>query len=235
MVNTKELLIDIQKMIDKKIKNGEATSALKKEKEQRELERKRAEEEYKKEVALEKEHEKKIRGKEQEIEAIKAKIVNDNKKLNDVKTNKEYKALLSEIEGYDKEIGILEEEILELMDQTDDVKKKIIEAQEDFKKIDADFQQKVDDLASRITASQQEGTAMTAMLKEKVQSLPSDVRHELGRLTARNARAVVAVIDGVCQGCFQTLPPQEYIQLKVSSEPDRCSNCNRYIYVPVSS
>ncbi len=235
MVNVKETLIQVQEMIDAKVKNAENITRLKEEKKELEEERTAAEEEYKLEVALEKEHEKKIRAKEQEIEAIKTKIVNNNVKLNDVKTNKEYKALLSEIDTYNENIGAIEEEILVLMDQTEGVKKKIVQADEEFKRIDASFKQRVETLTANISSAQAEGVKMTNTMKEKVQSLPSDVRHELGRLTSRNPRAVVQVIDGVCQGCFQALPPQEFIELKLSSDADRCHNCNRYIYVPATT
>jgi len=41
---------------------------------------------------------------------------------------------------------------------------------------------------------------------------------------------MVRVIDGICQGCFQSIPPQDFIELKVATEPTTCNNCQRFIY-----
>ena len=63
------------------------------------------------------------RKKEKELEADKDKIKKFEAKLYEVKTNKEYQALLKEIEAAKAANDKTEEDILVLMDKVEDIKK----------------------------------------------------------------------------------------------------------------
>ncbi|EKD38700.1 MAG: hypothetical protein ACD_75C00638G0001, partial [uncultured bacterium] len=46
----------------------------------------------------------------------------------------------------------------------------------------------------------------------------------------RNGKAVVNVVDGVCQGCFMAIPPQLYNQLLRGDQLLECPTCQRMIH-----
>ena len=46
----------------------------------------------------------------------------------------------------------------------------------------------------------------------------------------RNGLAIVNVLDGVCQGCFMNLPPQQYNMLLRGDKLLDCPSCQRMIY-----
>jgi hypothetical protein len=46
----------------------------------------------------------------------------------------------------------------------------------------------------------------------------------------RNGRAVVGVVNGVCQGCFMNIPPQQFNDLLKGERMLFCPTCNRILY-----
>ena len=92
-----------------------------------------AEEEYKNNETVLKETQKTIRTKEGALNDEMEHLKKTQVKLNVVKTNKEYSAVLSEIESIKKNKDKFEEEIIILLDTTELIKKKINESK---KKVD---------------------------------------------------------------------------------------------------
>ncbi len=70
-------------------------------------------------------NQKKRRELEGEVKGIREQTAKFKRQLNDVKTNKEYSALLKEIEETDQKIARIEEEILNEMIAADDIEKEI--------------------------------------------------------------------------------------------------------------
>jgi len=50
------------------------------------------------------------------------------------------------------------------------------------------------------------------------------------KLLEKYPRAVAPVIDGVCYGCFVTLPTSIVIRMNKNEEVAICPNCGRFIY-----
>lgn len=72
-----------------------------------------------------------------------------------------------------------------------------------------------------------------AAIEEKIGDLEADlnpeVRTRYGRLSSAMTRAVVPAINGVCYGCFVSVPTA------VASDPDEqklsaCDHCGRFLY-----
>ncbi|MGC8976875.1 MAG: zinc ribbon domain-containing protein, partial [Candidatus Ratteibacteria bacterium] len=76
--------------------------------------------------------------KELEIKSYEEEKNNLNKKLDSVKTNKEYEALLIEIANIKKKISDIEEEVLILMEKEDEITKKEKMLQVELKRIKDD-------------------------------------------------------------------------------------------------
>jgi uncharacterized protein len=152
-------------------------------------------------------------------------------KLHEVKTNKEYQAVLKEIEGMEKKNGEIEESILVLLDEVDAGRavakakeKEQSEEQGRYETRRKDLQRQLDAIASELQKRQEDGEALR-------KNIPPDLlkKYEAIR-NIRNGLAVVSVWKEVCDGCHMNIPPQMYNELHTSNEMLLCPQCNRIIY-----
>lgn len=169
--------------------------------------------------------------KEIDLVAQEEKLVKLKSRTTEIKTNKEYHALLAEIEAAKGVKGDLEEALLLLMDQVDQVKvevderKKLVEAEE--KQAAAEQKRLEDELASIGDGLKQ----VEEKLKEAEGRLPSRLLKEFHHLRSlRGGLAVVAVKDGACQGCRLAVPPQLYADVRKNEKVLSCTYCQRFLY-----
>jgi uncharacterized protein len=171
------------------------------------------------------------RRKEQELEAEKEKIKKSQAKLLDVKTNKEYQALLKETETAQAANDKTEEEIILLLERIEDLKR---EHQE---------------LSSRLTSRQKEISIDKRQIEEEMKSIDDVVdvlktekekflehldkeliqRYEV-LIERRVGVAVVSARNGVCLGCYMNIPPQLFIEVTKNCQLITCPSCNRIFY-----
>lgn len=171
------------------------------------------------------------RRKEKELETEKDKIKKAQGKLYEVKTNKEYQALLKEIESAQAGNDKTEEEIIVLLERIEDLKREH------------------EELSSRLSIKQQEIAAEKKQIEEEMKSvddvtevlkkekqqllehLDNDViqRYEV-LIERRGGIAVVSARNGVCLGCYMNIPPQLFIEVTKNCEFITCPSCNRIFY-----
>ena len=231
MIEELETLCQVQK-IDTKIMENEKKRALGPQRIE-ELERGIGEAKEKLERGKEviEELEKERRRKEQELEAEKTQVKKSETKLSEVKTNKEYQAMLKEIEAARTANDKTEEELLVLLERIEELKK--------------DYQAAVKDLAK----SEKEAAEETKRLEKEIRTVDgivSKLREDRGRLLSgvsgdmkaryailiekRAGLAVVNVKNGTCLGCFMNIPPQLFIEVMKNNKFITCPSCNRIFY-----
>ncbi|TET19044.1 MAG: hypothetical protein E3J78_05710 [Candidatus Cloacimonadota bacterium] len=67
--------------------------------------------------------------------------------------------------------------------------------------------------------------------REKVKKgLEVILSNKYERLSKRYGKAIVPVIDGICYGCFVTLPSAFVVRKNKNEEVSTCQNCGRFIY-----
>jgi len=171
------------------------------------------------------------RERESELKAGQEKLRKARERLLEVKTNKEYQAILTEIETLEQANGRIEEEILVLYDRIDEKKGALKIHEKEFTAIHANYEaerKKIDEeLASLDGALQEQKARFEALVK----NLEPDLRRRYEMIKARrNGIAIVAVRRGICSGCHMNLPPQLYNELQRSDQILCCPNCNRILY-----
>lgn len=152
-------------------------------------------------------------------------------RLNDVKTNKEYNAILKEIEGMEKKNGEIEETVIALLDEIDAnrtaLKEKERELTEEQVRYEAKrkvLQAELASIDSEMQEQLEKGDALRAMV-------PHPLLKKYETIKAMNkGLAVVSVWKEVCNGCYMNIPPQMYNELHSSEELFFCPQCNRIIY-----
>lgn len=168
---------------------------------------------------------------EREVEVIRDHIAKDKGKLPAVKTNVEYRAILKELESYEKKIRDIEDRQLEFMEKLDSVQsaRKGIE-------------DRVKEEEKRVKAAVEEKESAVSHLKKVVETLNAERASIVGDvsssvlstyekiLKAREGLGVTKIKDRLCSGCNQMVPPQLYYQIKSSDEIFKCPHCSRFLY-----
>jgi len=173
-----------------------------------------------------------VRLKEKDVEVQQSQRQKLEAKLYEVKTNKEYSALLTEIETAKAEKGRLEEEILALMELGERLTPEIAEA-------DSRHRRQTEEAATQERAATEELRALEADLqvarteRESLErDIPRDLRDQYTRLLKGRAGLAVALVgaNGICGGCRVTLTPQRFQEVRHSTQILTCESCGRILY-----
>jgi len=171
------------------------------------------------------------REKETELKTGQDKLRKARERLQEVKTNKEYQAMLTEIDTIEQTNGKMEEEILVLYDRIDERKGALKTHEKEFEQVRVTFEverKKIDEEIATLDGALQEQKARFDAL---IGNLEPDLRRRYEMIKVRrNGIAIVAVRKGICSGCNMNIPPQLYNDIQRSEQIHCCPNCNRILY-----
>lgn len=168
---------------------------------------------------------------EQEVQRENDHMVKSKEKLLGVKTNKEYSALLGEIDTAKNKIAILEDGELEVMESLEEMEQKVPGLKADFNENEQEFQEykkKKEAEAARMKEELETKMNVRADICASIE--PKWVKHYDKVVNLRGEQAVVWLKTDSCPGCNQTLLPQMVIEVKVGKEIQQCQHCNRILY-----
>ncbi len=175
--------------------------------------------------------EKKRRDKERELDEINEKIRKLKARTTDIKTNKEYQALLKEIETAEKERNALEDEILNIMEEIETSSKQI---KLEESKLGSE-KDKVDAYREKLKSEVSEAEKELLALREERTKIVDSIDKELYSLYMRliesgKGIAVAEAKEEVCQGCNMNIPPQLFVEIKRNEEILQCPQCHRILF-----
>jgi predicted nucleic acid-binding Zn-ribbon protein len=150
----------------------------------------------------------------------------------DVKTNKEYSALLHEIEGVKNKIDQYETEILELMETSEALEEDIRQGQEKLREQEAEAEGRKKDQRETLDQMQKRLAGLREDQKRLSLEIEPDWVSEYRRIKAARGTAVAGLNGKSCGGCHQTLLPKLVHAVKHDDEIKTCPNCNRILFVP---
>ena len=154
--------------------------------------------------------------------------------LDNVRNNREFDNLSKEIEFQGLEIEFAEKKIREFNEAIDKKKKDIVELKERMEGRKADLSQKKGELDQIIAETKQ----TEENLREKAKKLESVIEPRLLnafkriRKGARNGLAVVYIQRDACGGCFNKIPPQKQLDIKLRKKIIVCEYCGRIMIDP---
>lgn len=154
--------------------------------------------------------------------------------LDNVRNNREFDNLSKEIEFQGLEIEFSEKKIREFGEAIEAKKKDITELSEKLEGRKADLVQKKSELDQIISETKQD----EEKLREKAKKLETMIEPRLLtafkriRKGARNGLAVVCVQRGACGGCFNKIPPQKQLDIKLHKKIIVCEYCGRIMIDP---
>ncbi|MGB4704598.1 MAG: C4-type zinc ribbon domain-containing protein [Candidatus Saccharicenans sp.] len=176
-------------------------------------------------------NQKKRRELEAEVKDLKAQVSKFKKQLNEVKNNKEYTALLKEIQEAQDKIDRLEEEIIKELLAADEIEEEIRQATLNQKNEEQHLRQEIEALQQRKLRLEQE---KSLLLKQKEELLPTIPREQLQLYLSiarkRGGIAISRVTDEFCSMCQVRIRPQMLNEIRDRSKIHLCESCGRILY-----
>jgi len=180
------------------------------------------------------EFERAISQKKGEIVEAQANVERYKTQLNDVRNNREYDTLSKEIEFQSLEIELCNKKISEAERRIAEKNEELAQSQEVLK----DKQGDLDVKRSELDEIMDETRAEEEKLKEKAHELEAKIEPRLLmsfkriRKNARNGLGIVYVQRDACGGCFNQIPPQRQLDVKMHKKIIVCEYCGRILIDP---
>ena len=169
-----------------------------------------------------------------EIADAESSVARYKAQLDEVKNNREYDTLSKEIEFQTLEIELCNKKIREANTRIHEKNEELAQNKEIIAEKEKDLEVKKEELEEIMT----ETRAEEEKLKEKVKDLESKIENRLLtsfkriRKNARNGLGVVYVQRDACGGCFNKIPPQRQLDIKMHKKIIVCEYCGRIMIDP---
>ena len=180
------------------------------------------------------EYQKAITTKKGEIADAEASVERYKEQLNEVKNNREYDTLSKEIEFQTLEIELCNKKIREANNKIADKQREM----ETSKALIAERQGDLDVKKNELEEIMEETRVEEDKLKEQVKNLEAKIEGRLLtsfkriRRNARNGLGIVYVQRDACGGCFNKIPPQRQLDIKMHKKIIVCEYCGRIMIDP---
>jgi predicted nucleic acid-binding Zn-ribbon protein len=171
------------------------------------------------------------RTEEKEVATVQARLAKYKDQLLELKTNREYQAMLHEIETAQTDIRSREDRILETMMEADELGAKVKKAEADLKAVEKEVGAERQALEKEVTALQGE-LNRTAAAREQLASQIDPGVLAIFEVTARSRKgvAVAEARNGLCNICHVRLRPQMFNEVRKNESIIQCDSCRRILY-----
>lgn len=173
-----------------------------------------------------------LRAKEKDLEVVALKRSKSESRLYEVKTNKEYSAVLLEIEEIKQEKAQIEEQILALMELQEGIAVDIRGAEQLHAQREEQATHDIVEVRKRLAAVEADLAAARVARAARAGELPAVLLTDYDRI--RRARGGVAVATvgatAICSACRVTIRPQAIQELRAATSLMLCENCGRFLF-----
>ncbi len=181
-------------------------------------------------ITVSKESELEQKSLELEIETNKQELEKYQGQMKVIKTNKEYDALIGEIDNKKREIADKEERVLTLMSQIDEHNEKLTELNDSLK-------ESKENNADQLATLRAQETNLQAKIDEKMEgrkNIAKDINRQIIGIYERVRKGkgglvVVPVRKKSCGGCFKQIPPQRIQDIRRGDRIFACESCGRIV------
>lgn len=172
--------------------------------------------------------------KKSDIEQAQASVERYQKQLDEVKNNREYDTLTKEIEFQNLEIELCKKKIKDAVIKIDERHRDLKHAQELLADRNVALKQKKGELDEIMQETREEEEALKAKASELEDKIDERLLASFKRIrkNARNGLGIVYVQRDACGGCFNKIPPQRQLDIKMHKKIIVCEYCGRIMIDP---
>ena len=183
----------------------------------------------------------KLRIKEIQLDLNKTelRVKEDNQKIDNLKdqlfkvtTNKQYDALMQEIDHLKEQLDKDETIDIELMEEKDTLEEQIQNQEKNVESVSKDLLERRENLEKLLHESAEQKAQLESDRDKLVKSIEPNVlkRYDVIR-SARRGTAVVSVLGASCSGCGAVVPPQKIAEIRADKTPYTCDECSRFLFI----
>jgi predicted nucleic acid-binding Zn-ribbon protein len=171
------------------------------------------------------------REKEREIEEERDKVERAKAKLMSIKTNKEYYAMLKEIEGTRRSNSAREEELLDLLSRFEESEKRLAERKAELDDVSGKYRERMVDVEARMGSFDEDIGKFVTRKRQVASKLDAGLVRRFEMIfERRDGLAIIAARNYSCTGCHMNIAPQLFNKLQREDRIHTCPNCNRILY-----
>ena len=175
---------------------------------------------------------------EKTIRELGFKVEDSNEKLKKykdqlylVKSNKEYDALMLEIDHIKEFLDGVETNILELEEKKSSFEEKNKSNELDIESNQKRLDESTLELSNAMTSTKSEEDGLNNERDGLVKNIADNLISSYEQLrNARDGKAMVSINRGACGYCFNQLPPQFVIEVKQNNSIKNCDSCGVFLY-----
>ncbi len=144
---------------------------------------------------------------------------------------REYETAVREIDATKKTIGLLETEILKLMEKAEKLEARVNERSPEIETRRGEVDRQIAETAADVTGHQARLAALTAERDQKLSALGQPARSDYERVSKmRSGLALAEARDYLCTACRMKIRPQVFSNIRRGEAIFTCENCGRILY-----
>ena len=180
------------------------------------------------------EFQKAISQKKAEIFEAQTRLDRYNSQLNDVKNNREYDTLTKEIEYLTLEVELCNKKIREAQNKVSEKTAEMDATQHNIEERTKDLEVKKNELDEIMAETRAEEERPKARAEEPEVKIEPRLLSSFKRIrrSVRNGLGIVYVQRDACGGCFNKIPPQRQLDIKMHKKVIVCEYCGRILIDP---
>ncbi|MCB0805350.1 MAG: hypothetical protein KDC05_06085 [Bacteroidales bacterium] len=153
------------------------------------------------------------------------------KQQENVRNNREYDSLSKEIEFQTLEIQLSEKRIKEFNEKLELISEEIEKSKEELKETTKELELKKGELKDIVAETEKEEDDLVANSKDNQKYIEDRLltAYQRIRTNARNGLAVVQIERDACGGCFNKIPPQHQLDIRMHKKIIVCEYCGRIL------
>ena len=169
-----------------------------------------------------------------EIEQAQESVERYKRQLDDVKNNREYDTLTKEIEFQSLEIELCNKKIREALAKVDDKKRELAHTHDMMDDRQSALEEKKNELDEIMQETREEEEKLKLIAKDLETKIEPRLLSSFKRIrkNARNGLGIVYVQRDACGGCFNKIPPQRQLDIKMHKKVIVCEYCGRIMIDP---
>ena len=174
---------------------------------------------------------KQIAEKKNSIKESEAMIKKYEQQQSDVRNNREYDSLSKEIEFQTLEMQLGDKRIKEFTFKLETIKEEISKSKEILSERKSDLAAKKAELNDIVSDTQKDENELIKKSTENHKFIEDRLLNAYQRIrkNARNGLAVVHIERDACGGCFNKIPPQSQLDIRMHKKIIVCEYCGRII------
>jgi len=179
---------------------------------------------------------------ESEISDLREKVKHFQEQIGLVRNQREYGALLQEIDAVKQQISDHEERALAAMEQQEEATKRLEEEQEGFKDLDARYATELEKWEAEKPGVAKQAETLRGRIEVLRERVPRGTLSLFERILNRHEGQALAVIHEVdrggklqkiwhCGACHYRVRPQTVVAIQTQGSIEYCDSCKRILYL----